>query len=107
MRHTISHILLCLLALLASQTSMGQSVTLVGTVQDVFLKKPLVAKVSVYEMDSTTCVLDSVHVERIEDYNGDILIAPYYAYVKAVRHDYLVRAELEGYDVVWLSYNFI
>lgn len=107
MRHTISHILLCLLALLASQTSMGQSVTLVGTVQDVFLKKPLVAKVSVYEMDSTTCVLDSVHVERIEDYNGDILIAPYYAPVKAVRHDYLVRAELEGYDVVWLSYNFI
>ena len=101
MRHTISHILLCLLALLASQTSMGQSVTLVGTVQDVFLKKPLVAKVSVYEMDSTTCVLDSVHVERIEDYNGDILIAPYYAPVKAVRHDYLVRAELEGYDVVW------
>ena len=68
---------------LAIGTQAQETVTLVGQVQDVFLKRPLVAKISVYEMDSTTCVLDSVRVERIEDVNGDIIIAPYYAPVKA------------------------
>jgi hypothetical protein len=52
-------------------------------------------------MDSITCILDSVHVERIEDENGDIIIAPYYAPVKTIQHDYLVKAELEGYDAAW------
>ena len=69
---------------LAIGTQAQETVTLVGQVQDVFLKRPLVAKISVYETDSTTCVLDSVRVERIEDVNGDIIIAPYYAPVKAI-----------------------
>ena len=38
-----------------------------------------------------------------EDVNGDIIIAPYYAPVKAIQHDYLIRAELQGYDVEWLK----
>ena len=88
---------------LAIGTQAQETVTLVGQVQDVFLKRPLVAKISVYETDSTTCVLDSVRVERIEDVNGDIIIAPYYAPVKAIQHDYLIRAELQGYDVEWLK----
>lgn len=74
---------LLIFELCMSQSIHGQNITLVGQVQDVFLKRPLVAKISVYEMDSTTCVLDSVRVERIEDVNGDIIIAPYYAPVKA------------------------
>ena len=82
-------------------TQAQETVTLVGQVQDVFLKRPLVAKISVYETDSTTCVLDSVHVEKIEDGDGDIMIAPYYAPVKAAPHDYLIRAELPGYEVAW------
>ena len=81
---------------LAIGTQAQETVTLVGQVQDVFLKRPLVAKISVYETDSTTCVLDSVRVDRIEDVNGDIIIAPYYAPVKAIQHDYLIRAELQG-----------
>ena len=99
------NIIILILALVATLTvvAQGQTVTLVGQVQDVFLKRPLVAKISVYETDSTTCVLDSVRVERIEDVNGDIIIAPYYAPVKAVQHDYLIRAELSGYDVEWLK----
>ena len=99
-RHIIT-IILALAALVAPQTVHGQTVTLVGQVQDVFLKRPLVAKISVYETDSTTCVLDSVHVEKIEDGDGDIMIAPYYAPVKAAPHDYLIRAELPGYEVAW------
>ena len=86
---------------LAIGTQAQETVTLVGQVQDVFLKRPLVAKISVYETDSTTCVLDSVHVEKIEDGDGDIMIAPYYAPVKAAPHDYLIRAELPGYEVAW------
>ena len=97
------NIITLILALAATLTAaaQGQTVTLVGQVQDVFLKRPLVAKISVYETDSTTCVLDSVHVEVIEDDDGSIMIAPYYAPVKAVEHDYLIRAELSGYDVEW------
>lgn len=93
--------LLLIFELYVSQSIHGQNITLVGQVQDVFLKRPLVAKISVYETDSTTCVLDSVHVEVIEDDDGSIMIAPYYAPVKAAPHDYLIRAELPGYDVEW------
>ena len=96
-------IITLLLARVALTAEAQETITLVGQVQDVFLKRPLVAKISVYETDSTTCVLDSVRVERIEDDNGDIIIAPYYAPVKAVQHDYLIRAELPGYDVEWLK----
>ncbi len=103
MKRNIITIIIALVALVAPQAVHGQTVTLVGQVQDVFLKRPLVAKISVYETDSTTCVLDSVRVERIEDVNGDIIIAPYYAPVKAIQHDYLIRAELQGYDVEWLK----
>ena len=92
-RHIIT-IILALAAMFVSQAVHGQTITLVGQVQDVFLKKPLVPKIQVYETDSTTCVLDSVHVEKIEDGDGDIMIAPYYAPVKAAPHDYLIRAEL-------------
>ena len=96
-------IMMVFAVMFVSQAVHGQTITLVGQVQDVFLKRPLVAKISVYETDSTTCVLDSVRVERIEDVNGDIIIAPYYAPVKAIQHDYLIRAELQGYDVEWLK----
>ena len=99
-RHIIT-IILALAAMFVSQAVHSQTITLVGQVQDVFLKRPLVAKISVYETDSTTCVLDSVHVEKIEDGDGDIMIAPYYAPVKAAPHDYLIRAELPGYEVAW------
>ena len=95
------NIITIILALAALMAQAQETVTLVGQVQDVFLKRPLVAKISVYETDSTTCVLDSVRVERIEDDNGDIMIAPYNAHVKAIKHDYLIRAELPGYDVAW------
>ena len=101
MKRQVITIILALAALVAPQAVHGQTVTLVGQVQDVFLKRPLVAKISVYETDSTTCVLDSVHVEKIEDGDGDIMIAPYYAPVKAAPHDYLIRAELPGYEVAW------
>ena len=101
MKRNIITIIIALVALVAPQTVHGQTVTLVGQVQDVFLKRPLVAKISVYETDSTTCVLDSVHVEVIEDDDGSIMIAPYYAPVKAAPHDYLIRAELPGYEVAW------
>lgn len=94
-------IMMVFAVMFVSQAAHGQTITLVGQVQDVFLKRPLVAKISVYETDSTTCVLDSVRVERIEDVNGDIMIAPYYASVKAIKHDYLIRAELQGYNVEW------
>ena len=79
--------LLLIFELYVSQSIHGQNITLVGQVQDVFLKRPLVAKISVYETDSTTCVLDSVHVEVIEDDDGSIMIAPYYAPVKAALSD--------------------
>ena len=101
MKRQVITIILALVTLVAPQTVHGQTVTLVGQVQDVFLKRPLVAKISVYETDSTTCVLDSVRVEVIEDDDGRIMIAPYYAPVKAVEHDYLIRAELSGYEVAW------
>ena len=101
MKRNIITIIIALVALVAPQAVHGQTITLVGQVQDVFLKRPLVAKISVYETDSTTCVLDSVRVERIEDGDGDIMIAPYYAPVKAAPHDYLIRAELPGYEVAW------
>ena len=101
MKRNIITIILALAALVAPQTVHSQTITLVGQVQDVFLKKPLVPKIQVYETDSTTCVLDSVHVEKIEDGDGDIMIAPYYASVKAAPHDYLIRAELPGYEVAW------
>ena len=101
MKRNIITIIIALVALVAPQAVHGQTITLVGQVQDVFLKRPLVAKISVYETDSTTCVLDSVHVEKIEDGDGDIMIAPYYAPVKAAPHDYLIRAELPGYEVAW------
>ena len=94
-------IVVMMMAFVLTIVAQGQTVTLVGQVQDVFLKRPLVAKISVYETDSTTCVLDSVHVEKIEDGDGDIMIAPYYAPVKAAPHDYLIRAELPGYEVAW------
>ena len=96
-----SNLLLFFLYFFVPHIVLGQTITLVGQVQDVFLKKPLVPKIQVYETDSTTCVLDSVHVEKIEDGDGDIMIAPYYAPVKAAPHDYLIRAELPGYEVAW------
>ncbi|MBR1667460.1 MAG: hypothetical protein IJ693_04160 [Bacteroidaceae bacterium] len=94
-------ILMLTIALLLTIAAQGQTVTLVGQVQDAFLKRPLVAKISVYEMDSTTCVLDSVHVEGIENDRGYLLVALYEVPVSPVEHDYLIRAELSGYEVAW------
>jgi hypothetical protein len=46
-RHFIT-IIIALVALVAPQAVHGQTITLVGQVQDVFLKRPLVAKISVF-----------------------------------------------------------
>lgn len=97
MKHIIGVIVLLLCCLHVS----GQDITLVGQVRDAFLKKALVARISVYETDSTTCILDSVPVERIDDANDRIMAALYNAPVRPVKHDYLIKAELPGYDVAW------
>lgn len=97
MKHIIRVIVLLLCCLHVS----GQDITLVGQVRDAFLKKALVARISVYETDSTTCILDSVPVERIDDANDRIMAALYNVPVRPVKHDYLIKAELPGYDVAW------
>ena len=57
MKRNIITIIIALVALVAPQAVHGQTITLVGQVQDVFLKKPLVPKIQVYETDSTTAGL--------------------------------------------------
>ena len=53
MKRQVITIILALAAMFVSQAVHSQTITLVGQVQDVFLKRPLVAKISVYETDST------------------------------------------------------
>ena len=77
-----------------------EKVSLVGPVEDGFLKMPLPdARVSVFTTDSAV-VVDSASMLRF--YNGTkrLLMAQFVAPVRPGR-EYLVRARLKGYDDVW------
>ena len=77
-----------------------QTVDLSGDVEDGFLKRPLPkAKVSVLTADSVV-IADSLQI--IHFLNGDnrIIKAHFGTKVRTGR-DYLVRAQLKGYDDVW------
>ena len=77
-----------------------EKVSLVGPVEDGFLKMPLPdARVSVFTTDSTV-VVDSASMIRF--YNGSerLVMAQFVAPVRPGR-EYLVRARLNGYDDKW------
>ncbi len=77
-----------------------EEVSLVGPVEDGFLKMPLPdARVSVFTTDSTV-VVDSASMIRF--YNGSerLVMAQFVAPVRPGR-EYLVRARLKGYDDKW------
>ncbi len=77
-----------------------EKVSLVGPVEDGFLKMPLPdARVSVFTTDSTV-VVDSASMLRF--YNGSerLVMAQFVAPVPPGR-EYLVRARLKGYDELW------
>ncbi len=77
-----------------------EEVSLVGPVEDGFLKMPLPdARVSVFTTDSTV-VVDSASMIRF--YNGSerLVMAQFVAPVRPGR-EYLVRARLNGYDDKW------
>jgi hypothetical protein len=77
-----------------------EKVSLVGPVEDGFLKMPLPdARVSVFTTDSAV-VVDSASMIRF--YNGSerLVMAQFVAPVRPGR-EYLVRARLKGYDDVW------
>ena len=77
-----------------------EKVSLVGPVEDGFLKMPLPdARVSVFTTDSAV-VVDSASMIRF--YNGSerLVMSQFVAPVRPGR-EYLVRARLKGYDDVW------
>ena len=77
-----------------------KKVTISTDVMDGFLKIPLpAAKVSICRSDSSV-VVDSVEVIRF--FKGDKLIKAYFAAeISATEREYLVHAQLEGYNDVW------
>ena len=77
-----------------------KTIQITGSVRDAFLKIPLKdVKVTVHRMDSTV-VVDSI--ENINIYGDHKLIqVMFYADVKANPREYLVHAQLDGYDDVW------
>ena len=77
-----------------------KTIQIAGSVRDAFLKIPLKdVKVTVHRMDSTV-VVDSI--ENIDIYGGHKLMSVmFYADVKANPREYLVHAQLDGYDDVW------
>ena len=83
----------------------AQTVSLVGRVEDCFLKKPLPnALISIFRGDSTL-VADSVNVMTYADRNGRLLAAQYMIHVDAKYKIYLVRSRLQGYDEAWQQVN--
>ena len=83
----------------------AQTVSLVGRVEDCFLKKPLPnALISIFRADSTL-VADSVNVMAYADRNGRLLAAQYMIHVDAKNKIYLVRSQLQGYDEAWQQVN--
>ena len=77
-----------------------QTVDLSGDVEDSFLKRPLPkAKVSVLTADSVV-IADSLQI--INFLNGDNRITKAHFGTKVrIGRDYLIRAQLKGYDDVW------
>jgi len=77
-----------------------KTIQITGDVKDAFLKIPLKdVKVTVHRMDSTV-VVDSI--ENIDIYGANKLMGVmFYANVKANPREYLVHAQLDGYDDVW------
>lgn len=78
-----------------------KTIQIAGSVRDAFLKIPLKdVKVTVHRMDSTV-VVDSI--ENLDIYGGGkkLIYVMFYADVKADCREYLVHAQLDGYDDVW------
>ena len=79
----------------------GKKVHLSGEVKDGFLDMPLPhARITVFKADSTL-VADSL--QMVVFYRGDMRIdkAVFNTDVSAAGREYLVRAQMDGYDDVW------
>lgn len=79
----------------------GKKIHLSGEVRDGFLDMPLPhARISVFKADSTM-VADSLRM--VVFYRGDMRIdkAVFGTDVSAAEREYLVRAQMDGYDNVW------
>ena len=78
----------------------GKTIQITGYVRDAFLKIPLKdVKVTVHRTDSTI-VVDSI--ENINIFADNKLYSVmFFADVKATPREYLVHAQLDGYDDVW------
>ena len=78
-----------------------QTIVLGGYVEDGFLKMPLPeARISVLGTDSTV-VVDSAQMTRFYGRNMRLVGAHYAAEVSGLPKEYLVRAQLDGYDDQW------
>ncbi|MCR5780969.1 MAG: hypothetical protein K6G70_10570, partial [Bacteroidaceae bacterium] len=78
-----------------------KKVHLSGEVKDGFLQIPLPhARVSVFNAD-TTLVADSLNLVTFYKGNMQPYMAVFGADVSAAQREYLVRAQMEGYDDVW------
>ena len=78
-----------------------QAIVLGGYVEDGFLKMPLPeARVSILSTDSTV-VVDSAQITRFFGRNMRLVGAHYAAEVSGLLKEYLVRAQLDGYDDQW------
>ena len=78
-----------------------KKVTISGDVIDGFLKVPLyAAKVSICRVDSSV-VVDSANMVRFFNREGRLIKAHFGAEIIAANREYLVHAQLEGYNDVW------
>ena len=78
-----------------------QTIVLGGKVEDGFLKMPLPeAHVSILSADSTV-IVDSAQMTRFIGRGERIVMAHYAAEVSGLAKEYLVRAQLDGYDDQW------
>ena len=79
----------------------GKKIHLSGEVRDGFLDMPLPhARISVFKADSTL-VADSLRMVIFYKGNMQPHMAVYGIDVSAAKREYLVRAQMEGYDDVW------
>ena len=78
-----------------------QTIVLGGKVEDGFLKMPLPeAHISILATDSTV-VVDKAPIMRFYGRGERIVMAHYAAEVSGLPMEYLVRAQLDGYDDQW------
>jgi len=78
-----------------------QTIVLGGYVEDGFLKMPLPeARISVFAADSTV-VVDSAQMVRFYGRSMRLVGAHYTAEVSGLPKEYLVRAQLDGYEDQW------